>query len=305
MTPEIFTAKCAARWRRDLPPHAASILHAALGLVLEMEELNASEEVTNTKAEVGDILFFYSMLRHDSGMLPPVIMSECDPNWMLRVYDVAEAAKRYAVYWTPEKAAPLQAALQEALNKLWASLVYVWGYENLISAMEANDRKLTARFGGAGFSAEKAVDRSHENEMKAIEEKSSVYGIMPTPPGNVIPILYRKKVKQPQLSTYDRVTKELADLAISKRPFYYQIVVSDFTVMESACLVNFIAHLADRYGLYMQRTSAINPATGKFHDVLNVWRKTDGLPLARPNPGSGDGSDDLADHNAAQADEGD
>ncbi len=246
MNPQ-FADKCNTRWNRNLPPHAASILHATTGIMLELREFHKSTSEGNGKEELGDLLYFVHMIWHDIGRpeletAGDIVAGSLDD----AIYTLAEEAKRYAVYWTPEKDAHLRKCVTEALADLDRGLHRHFG-DQLEPAMEANDRKLTTRYGGTTFVAEKATERDLDKEMAAlaggirnvsIESTNVIHGRTQDEPKNVLSIIYLRSTGEnalPLPSTSDDGRDDFA---------------------------------------------------------------------APPRPGSGDGSDDLADHNAAQADEG-
>lgn len=168
MNPQ-FADKCNTRWNRNLPPHAASILHATTGIMLELREFRKATCVNNSKEELGDLLYFVHMIWHDIGRpeletTGDIVAGSLDD----AIYTLAEEAKRYAVYWSPEKDSLLRYRVQEALNDLNKGFAQKFVVASLRDAMEANDRKLTARYGGATFVAEKATERDLDKEMAAL-----------------------------------------------------------------------------------------------------------------------------------------
>lgn len=168
MNPQ-FADKCIARWNRNLPSHAGSILHATAGILLELREFRKSTSEGNGKEELGDLLYFVHMIWHDIGRpeletAGDIVAGSLDD----AIYTLAEEAKRYAVYWTPEKDSLLRLQVHAALNDLNKGFAQNFVAATIRDAMEANDRKLTARYGGATFVAEKATERDLDKEMAAL-----------------------------------------------------------------------------------------------------------------------------------------
>ena len=172
MTPSQFTKHALALWRTDPPPHAASVLHAALGLVLELQEYAAARTPENQLEELGDILFYLHILWNEIGYSEPnthSFIQTRDLSPIEAVHNAAEAAKRYAVYHTHEKDAVLRKALFDALRDLSDKLEHDFNPDELDDARAANGRKLAARY-PAGFDPLKAVDRDLTLEAKALEK---------------------------------------------------------------------------------------------------------------------------------------
>lgn len=173
MTPSQFTQHALILWRADPPPHATSVLHAALGLVLELQEFAAARTPENQLEELGDILFYLHILWNEIGYSEPNtrgFIQTRDLSPIEAVHNAAEAAKRFAVYYSAEKDLALRENLRLALRELSAKLEHDFSADALADARAANGRKLAARY-PAGFDPLKAVDRDLTLEAKALGEQ--------------------------------------------------------------------------------------------------------------------------------------